>query len=96
MKLAFCTTKANLLSIRDIMARYRLKDPRAARRIARDVGYVRIGGKMFVPADELDAWQQNSICREDRSTIGNVNTTVVAVNQQNAAAPLEEEWWLDG
>lgn len=46
-----------MLAVADVQARYRLRDPRAARRLIREAGGIRVAGRWMVRADLLDAWE---------------------------------------
>jgi hypothetical protein len=48
---------ADLLTAEDVQARYRLRDPRAARRIIRQAGSLTVGGRLYVRADVLEQWE---------------------------------------
>ncbi len=47
-----------LLDTRQVMARYRLADPRAARALMRDAGAFRAGRGLLVRAEDLAAWEE--------------------------------------
>lgn len=47
-----------LLTVEEVMERYRLHDPRAARSIMRNAGGAKFGGRWLVRADRLDAFER--------------------------------------
>ncbi len=48
---------ADLLTAEDVQARYRLRDPRAARRIIRQAGSITVAGRLYIRADILEQWE---------------------------------------
>ncbi len=45
------------LTAAEVADRYRLRDPRAARRVMREAGALIVGGRLLVRPDALDAWE---------------------------------------
>ncbi len=50
----------DLLSVTDVMARYRVRDRRTARRIMEDAGCFTIRGSAYIYVDDLTAYERNS------------------------------------
>src|SRR5262249_24916447 len=63
-----------------VMARYRLRDPRAARSVSREAGRFHVGGRLYVHLDRLLAWERARV--ETRAPIERQG------KQRRAAEPL--------
>jgi len=83
--------QAELLTVSEVMERYRLRDRRAARRIMDAAGAFKVGASLFVRrADLLDL--------EDRQRLERGRGAAAVprpAGRRTARRPLEPGWWRD-
>lgn len=91
----------SLLSVVEVMARYRLKDRRAARRLMDEAGAFKVASKLYVRASDLDAHEQALIAARRDSAGREEPMRAVAGKQARPARqkartvhePLRPGWW---
>jgi hypothetical protein len=82
--------QSDLLTVADVMARYRLRDRRAARRVMDAAGGFKIGAGLFVRLSDLFELEERQ--RAARQSASSVSPTP-AMNRSRR--PLEPGWWRD-
>ena len=82
---------SELLTIAEVMARYRLRDRRAARRVMDAAGAFKIGAGLFVRlADLLELEERRRAARR-----GGADRQAPSPAGRTARRPLEPGWWRD-
>lgn len=91
-----------VLGVAEVMARYGLRDRRAARRLIDGAGGFLVAGRLVVRADDLAAWERAQAADRKRPADGPVaaqeglrarrRTHGVATRPR---APLPPGWWRD-
>jgi hypothetical protein len=88
------TTDA-LLTVEMVMARYHLRDRRAARRLMDDAGGFRIGAHLYVRLEDLRAFEDaRKVAR--RSTAGTERSPAPPAQTRTSPQPLAPGWWREG
>lgn len=84
----------------EVMRRYRLNDPRAARRIMRETGCIDEGGRLLVQLADLEARDAAKLIVDSSSkSIKSPPVSRTRPPQPRRASvlkPLEAGWWNDG
>ena len=83
--------ESDLLTVAEVMARYRLRDRRAARRVMDAAGAFKIGAGLFVRLTDLLDFEDLQRARRGRAD----TATHIASSTDPLAAPLEPGWWRD-
>lgn len=87
----------DLLTVEDVQARYHLRDPRAARRIVRQVGALAVAGRLFVRRDAFERWEASQglapTSPPRRAPHGTRRHASGATHDLSALAP---GWWCEG
>lgn len=84
------------MTVASVMARYELRDRRAARRVMDEAGAFRIGAGIFVRLDDLLALEEELWPRRRRQASGGTDERPLrrrSRRAQGAAAPLAPGWW---
>jgi hypothetical protein len=80
------------LTVADVMARYRLRDRRAARRLMDAAGAFRMGANLFVRLDDLLALEDRQIASR-RAQVTADPSSAPSPSSPRAPRPLEPGWW---
>jgi hypothetical protein len=83
---------APLLTVADVMARYRLHDRRAARRLMDAAGGFRMGANLFVRLEDLLALEERQIAARRVQASPEPAPAPVAASPR-ASRPLAPGWW---
>ena len=81
----------DVLTVTDVMARYRLRDRRAARRVMDSAGAFRIGAGLFVRFADLLAFEE----RQRAARRQGAALPQPAQPPGTARRPLPPGWWRD-
>jgi hypothetical protein len=82
--------QSDLLTVADVMARYRLRDRRAARRVMDAAGGFKIGAGLFVRlSDLLELEERQRAARQSASSVSPAPAT------SRSRRLLEPGWWRD-
>ena len=90
-------TPPALLTVRDVMARYELRDRRSARRVMDAAGAFRIGAGLFVRLADLLAFEERQKdARRSGASAGADHTPAAARFGAGATKrPLRPGWWRE-
>lgn len=93
---------AHFLTVDEVLARYRVRDRRAARRIMDEAGAFKVAGRLLVDVADLEAWEARQKERrvEQVPPPGDASTKRARVSRTRAAdrvrsEPLAPEWWRE-
>lgn len=93
---------SDVLGTADVMARYRLKDARAARRLMDAAGAFVIGRRLLVRPDDLDRYEE-ALRAERRARVAGGGTQMRTPRRARARRPraadleaLGPDWWEQG
>ncbi len=91
------TGLSDLLDVDAVMARYALRDRRAARRVMDSAGAFRIAGRLLVSADALAVYERElATQRKAQTRVHQVQDRPKGRQQGTGhAATLGAEWWKD-
>lgn len=81
------TSAPPLLTVDEIMERYRLRDRRAARRLMDEIGAFRIGSAIYVRVDEVIAFEQRRIAERGASRTTSVDSTAARPRHRTSGSP---------
>jgi hypothetical protein len=83
---------APLLTVADVMARYRLHDRRTARRLMDAAGGFRMGANLFVRLEDLLAHEERQMAAR-RAQVSREPAPAPAAASPRSPRPLEPGWW---
>lgn len=91
----------SVLGTVEVRERYGLRDNRGARVIMHEVGVIRAGNRLFVRADDLDAWERREAAASRRlaaapARVAEPRPGRSSGRRTSAVAPLEPGWWREG
>lgn len=81
-----------LLAVAEVMARYRLHDRRAARRLMDAAGGFRMGAKLYVRLEDLLALEERQRVAR-RAQLSAEPRPMPAAASPRSPRPLEPGWW---
>ena len=82
-----------LLTVADVAARYGFADRRAARALMDRAGAFRVGGRVFVRADDLDAFERAQADARRRQEAPTARASPRRRSSSQAAERWEGRWW---
>jgi hypothetical protein len=83
--------ESDLLTVAEVMERYRLRDRRAARRVMDAADGFRIGAGLFVRRRDLLDFEDRQRC----ARLSADDTPAALPTRRTARRPLEPGWWRD-
>lgn len=86
----------SLLTVEEVMHRYRLRDPRAARNLIRRAGGFKVAGRWMIRISTIDEHEKANTQSANGSSQGPRSTLFTPVHRVRPLAPLDPGWHTEG
>lgn len=89
------TALPELLDAGQVAARYGMRDRRAARRVMDQAGAFRVGGRLLIRADRLDAWERAAADSRRREAAPKAEAPGKRGGKHAEPALAGADWWRE-